>query len=117
MYSWVHIEDVCRMIEWLSDQKEAEGIYNCVAPNAVTNKAFMQTMLTITGNAIGLPAPAWLLEIGAWLIRTETELMLKSRWVAPKRSIQEGFVYKYDEVEKAIREIISGLPRRAYHLF
>ena len=116
MYSWVHIEDVCRMIEWLLEKKEAEGIYNCVAPNAITNKTFMATLRKITGHIVGLPAPAWLLELGAWLIRTETELMLKSRWVYPRRSLQEGFVYKYDTVDKAIREIISHLPRRTYHL-
>ena len=117
MYSWVHIEDVCRMVEWVYERKEAEGIYNCVAPNAVTNNSFMQTLRTITGHAVGLPAPAWLLELGAWLIGTETELMLKSRWVAPTRSLREGFVYRYDTIDKALGEIVSSLPRRAYHLF
>lgn len=117
MYSWVHIEDVCRMIEWLYDKKEAEGIYNCVAPNATTNNSFMQTLRKTTGHVVGLPAPAWLLELGAWLIGTETELMLKSRWVMPTRSMQEGFVYRYDTVEKALSEIIAELPRKEYHLF
>jgi NAD dependent epimerase/dehydratase family enzyme len=77
----------------------------------------MQTLRTITGHVVGLPAPAWLLELGAWLIGTETELMLKSRWVAPTRSLREGFVYRYDTIDKALGEIVSSLPRRAYHLF
>ena len=117
MYSWVHIEDVCRMIEWLYEKVDAEGIYNCVAPNTVTNKSFMETLRKITGHKIGLPAPAWMLEFGAWLIGTETELMLKSRWVTPKRATQEGFQFKYPTLEEALRQIVSGLPRRAYHLF
>lgn len=117
MYSWVHIEDVCRMIEWMYENKEAEGVYNCVAPNAITNESFMQTLRKFTGHKVGLAAPAWLLELGAWLIGTETELMLKSRWVAPTRSLREGFVYRYDTVDKALNEIVSNLPRKAYHLF
>jgi len=117
MYSWVHIEDVCRMIEWLYEQKEAEGVYNCVAPNAVTNEGFMETLRKITGHKIGLPAPAWMLELGAWLIGTETELMLKSRWVSPGRALQEGFQFRYASLEAALRQIVSGLPRKAYHLF
>ena len=117
MYSWVHIEDVCRMVEWLYHNKAAEGIYNCVAPNAVTNKSFMQTLRCITGHKVGLPAPAWLLELGAWLIGTETELMLKSRWVYPKRAMHEGFQFKYPTLREALVEIVSALPRRTYHLF
>ena len=117
MYSWVHIEDVCRMIEWLNEKKDAEGIYNCVAPDAVTNAAFMQTLRRITGHKVGLPAPAWMLELGAWLIGTETELMLKSRWVIPKRATLEGFDFKFNTLEKAIQHIIAGMPRKSYHLF
>jgi NAD dependent epimerase/dehydratase family enzyme len=117
MYSWVHIEDVCRMIEWSCENKDAEGIYNCVAPNAITNGEFMNTLRKITGHKIGLPAPAWLLELGAWLIGTETELMLKSRWVTPTRATREGFRFKFDTLESALTEIVHALPRKAYHLF
>src|SRR2546423_4177527 len=117
MFSWVHIEDVCRMIEWLYENKEAEGIYNCVAPQPITNKYLMKALRNITGNKIGLPAPAWLLELGAWIIGTETELMLKSRWVSPARGMQEGFQFRYETVDDALGEIISRLPRKAYRLF
>jgi NAD dependent epimerase/dehydratase family enzyme len=116
-FSWVHIDDVCRMIEWLWDQKELEGVFNCVAPNAVTNAEFMSSLRKVTGHRIGLPAPVWMLELGAWLIGTETELMLKSRWVIPGRATKEGFRFRYETVEKAFDAIIAGLPRRKYHLF
>ncbi|MBS1564212.1 MAG: TIGR01777 family oxidoreductase, partial [Bacteroidetes bacterium] len=67
MYSWVHVEDIGRMVEWLYDNKNCEGTYNCAAPGPVTNDYFMKTLRRITGHKIGLPAPAWLLAIGARL--------------------------------------------------
>jgi len=117
LFSWVHIEDVCRAIEWCYEHQEAEGIYNCVSPHAVTNHYFMATLRKLTGHKIGLPAPAWLLEAGAVLMRTETELILKSRWVKPARFMTEGFQFKYQTVDDALKEIISNTPRKSYHLF
>jgi uncharacterized protein len=46
MYSWVHIEDTCRMIEWIFDRKEMKGTYNCSSPNPVNNKIFMKTFVS-----------------------------------------------------------------------
>lgn len=117
MYSWVHADDLARMIEWLFDKKDTEGIYNCAAPNPVTNDQFMSAMRKATENKWGLPAPALLLEIGAFLIRTETELMLKSRWVLPARAMKEGFEFRYPVLEKALQEIVSKTKRKKYHLF
>ena len=62
-----------------------EGVYNVSSPNPVKNETFMQTLRNKTGTKIGLPAPAWLLKIGAAIIGTETELLLKSRWVLPTK--------------------------------
>src|SRR5262249_13098066 len=91
LFSWVHAADLARMIEWMFEHKEAKGIYNCVAPNAVSNYSFMKTLRQVTGNRAGMPAPAWMLEIGTWLIGSETELLLKSRWAVPARAMKEGF--------------------------
>lgn len=117
MFSWVHIEDVARMIEWIFEHEETNGIYNCVAPNAVSNFSFMKSLRKLTGNTVGFPAPAFLLEIGAFMIGTETELMLKSRWVLPGRAIDEGFEFRFKTLDDALKNIISSLPRRRYHLF
>jgi uncharacterized protein len=117
MYSWVHIEDVCRVAEWCFDHTETEGIYNCAAPNAVSNKTFMRTLRKITGHKIGLPAFTWMLEMGAALIGTETELILKSRWVVPAKLIQAGFRFKYEQLEDAFTDIVRKTPRKKYHLF
>lgn len=117
MFSWVHIEDVARMIEWLFDNQKTGGTYNCVAPNAVSNHSFMKTLRRLTCHSFGLPTPAWMLELGAFVIGTETELILKSRWVLPSKAVNENFVFKYKFLEDALQNIVSGLPRRKYHLF
>ncbi|WP_295120392.1 TIGR01777 family oxidoreductase [uncultured Chitinophaga sp.] len=117
MFSWVHIEDFCRLTEWLFEHENASGIYNCSAPQPVTNETFMHTLRNVTGNKIGLPAPKWLLRIGATLIGTEIELLVKSRWVVPTRLMQEGFRFYYPQLEPALEEIVHELPRRRYHLF
>jgi len=117
MYSWVHIEDTCRMIAWIFDHKNLEGTFNCSSPNAVSNNDFMQTLRNITGHKFGLPAYEWMLKIGAAIIGTETELILKSRWVVPTKILQTGFRFKYALLKDALKEIITKTPRKKYHLF
>lgn len=117
MYSWVHEEDLCRVVEWCYEHPEAAGVYNCSAPNPVTNTDFMRTLRRVTGHKFGLPAFTWMLELGARLIGTETELVLKSRWVLPGRLLRAGFRFKYVQVEEALQDIVSKTPRRKYHLF
>lgn len=117
MYSWVHIIDTCRMIEWIAEHTELEGTYNCVSPNAVTNEKFMTALRKVTGYVFGLPAYEWMLKIGARLIGTEPELILKSRWVLPTRILQTGFKFSYPYLKDAFDEIIKQTPRKRYHLF
>jgi NAD dependent epimerase/dehydratase family enzyme len=105
------------MIEWLYNKKDTEGIYNCAAPNAVSNYDFMKLLRQATHYRLGLPAYSWMLEAGALLIGTETELMLKSRWVIPARAIKEGFDFKYKYLKDALTDIVAKSPRRKYHLF
>ncbi|GAA3982397.1 TIGR01777 family oxidoreductase [Pedobacter ginsengiterrae] len=81
--SWIHEQDVALSIEWLLNQKEIKGVVNCTAPDAIKNNELMKSLRKAYGVPFGLPAPAWLLEIGAKIIGTETELILKSRWVKP----------------------------------
>ena len=117
MYSWVHIEDVCRAIDFMFENDELEGVYNLSSPNPVDNKTFMQTLRKATGHIIGLPAYTWMLKIGAAVIGTETELLLKSRWVLPTKLLEASFEFKYPLLEDAFKNIISQVPRKQYHLF
>ena len=117
MYSWVHIEDVCRVVEWMWQHNDEEGVYNVSSPNPVTNKVFMQTVRKVTGHLFGLPAFEWMLKAGAAFIGTETELILKSRWVLPAKLLQKGFAFKHPLLEAALKNIVNQLPRKKYHLF
>jgi len=117
LYSWIHITDVCSMMEWLYDNPDHEGVFNCSSPNPVSNKQFMQTVREAAGHSFGLPAASWMLSIGACLIGTEKELLLKSRWVVPTRALQAGFRFKYPQLQPAVKDIIAQLPERRYQLF
>ncbi|PSL50029.1 uncharacterized protein (TIGR01777 family) [Chitinophaga niastensis] len=117
MFTWIHITDVCRMMEWMMVNEALTGVYNCTAPNPVSNQAFMKALRNTAGHHFGIPAPAPLLKMGALLIGTETELLLKSRWVVPARALQDGFTFKYPVVNEAFKDILAHLPRSVYHLF
>ncbi|WP_404351075.1 TIGR01777 family oxidoreductase [Sutcliffiella horikoshii] len=107
MFSWVHIEDVYRIMLFIRDRKDLHGVFNCSAPNPISNKHFMAEMREKMDRKIGLPSPRWMLEIGAIVIRTETELILKSRWVIPERLENEGYQFKYPKIDEALAEILS----------
>ncbi|WP_404470215.1 TIGR01777 family oxidoreductase [Sutcliffiella horikoshii] len=106
MFSWVHIEDVYRIMLFIRDRKDLQGVLNCSAPNPISNKQFMAEMREKMNRKIGLPSPRWMLEIGAVVIRTETELILKSRWVIPERLQKEGYQFKYPKIDEALAEIL-----------
>ncbi len=93
--SWIHDQDFIRAIYWLIDRADLEGPVNLAAPNPLPNAEFMRTLRAAWGTRIGLPATKWMLEIGAFFLRTETELILKSRRVVPGRLLQSGFVFQF----------------------
>jgi uncharacterized protein len=117
MYSWVHIEDVCRCVEFMFNHPDVEGVYNVCSPNPVTNNTFMKTLRKLTGHIIGLPAYEWMLAVGAAIIGTEPELILKSRWVVPTKLLKVGFTFSFPYIEDAFKDIISQIPIRKCHLF
>lgn len=102
MVSWIEINDACRAIEWMYENQHAEGAYNLASPTPLTNAEMMKLIRKRAGRSFGLPAAKWMLEIGAFFLRTETELILKSRYVHPKRLLDEGFVFKYENFEELV---------------
>jgi len=105
--SWVHEQDTARCTEWLFDHPEMDGAINCTAPTPIKNNLFMSYIRQACRMPFGLPDPEWLLKIGAVVIGTETELILKSRWVLPKRLTDAGFVFKFPEAKAAIENILN----------
>ncbi|RYY52468.1 MAG: DUF1731 domain-containing protein [Chitinophagaceae bacterium] len=116
MFSWIHKTDLCRIIGFVFRRTDFEGTLNVAAPNPVTNAGFMSALRKATGHGFGLPAYSWMLRLGAMLIGTETELVLKSRWVIPGRLLDAGFVFQYPVVGEAFREIIAQVPPKQYRL-
>ena len=107
MFSWIHIEDLFRTIIFVQQHNEVSGVLNTAAPNPVSNKNLMQSLRKHMGVAFGLPAPVWLLKMGAVLIKTETELILKSRWVIPERLSAAGFQFQFPDMDIALKQILS----------
>jgi NAD dependent epimerase/dehydratase family enzyme len=80
---------------------------NIAAPNPLPNREFMRDLRAAWGTRIGLPATKWMLEIGAVFMRTETELILKSRRVVPGRLLDAGFQFKYPDWPVAARDLVA----------
>jgi uncharacterized protein (TIGR01777 family) len=93
--SWIHYQDFVRAVYWLIEHPELEGPVNLTSPTPLPNAEFMRTLRAAWGIGFGLPATTWMLELGAVVLRTETELMLKSRRVVPGRLLQSGFVFRF----------------------
>lgn len=102
MVSWIHEADFAAAVDWIYRHKELEGAVNLSAPVPLRNDIMMRKIRKSAGIPFGLPATRFLLEIGAVLIGTETELILKSRWVLPARLTESGFTFRYPTLEDAL---------------
>lgn len=105
--SWIHDQDFTRAVMWLIQHEELEGPINLAAPNPLPNSEFMQTLREAWGISIGLPATRWMLELGAFLLRSETELILKSRRVVPAILLQSGFTFDFATWSEAARDLCA----------
>jgi hypothetical protein len=105
--SWVHEDDFVSAVRWLIERDDIDGVVNIAAPNPLPNADFMRALRQAAGVRIGLPATAWMLEFGAVFMRTETELILKSRRVVPRRLLDAGFQFTYPQWPEAARDLYS----------
>ena len=105
-FSWVHVDDVVRAVRFLIDRADIDGVVNVVAPEASDNRTLMRTLRRIVGAPFGLPAFRWMLEPAMWVLRTEPELVLKSRWVTPERLVDAGFAFAHTDLEEALRTVV-----------
>ncbi|MGG7508397.1 epimerase [Plantibacter sp. YIM 135249] len=105
-FSWVHIDDVLGVIYFVGEHPDVDGVLNTSSPNPTDNRTFMRTLRHALGVPLGLPAPRWMLELGSITIRTETELVLKSRWVVPERLLALGYRFARPDLDPALRAIV-----------
>ncbi len=107
MVSWIHETDFANAVEFLLIQHHLEGVFNLSVPNPINNKILMKTLRKEMKIPFGIPHPKWLLEIGANIIGTETELVLKSRNIIPQRLLENGFTFNYITIQKALNNLLS----------
>lgn len=107
MFSWIHVEDLFRSVLHIYGDTSLHGPVNAAAPEAVTNEALMRSVREALGVRVGAPSPRWLLECGAVVIRTETELVLKSRWVEPRKLVDSGFTFQHGTLKAALSDIMG----------
>jgi len=104
--SWIHEADFLRAIDFLIGREDLAGCVNLSAPAPLPNADFMRALRSACGIPIGLPASNWMLEIGAFFLRTETELLLKSRRVVPGRLLAAGFEFQFPEWAGAATDLM-----------
>ena len=105
-FSWIHVEDVFRSILFL-EESSLEGPVNLASPNPSDNTELSRLLRAAVGRRLGLPAPRFVLEPAMLLLRTEPELLLKSRWVVPGRLEDAGFAFAHPDLAEALRDVAA----------
>jgi uncharacterized protein (TIGR01777 family) len=113
--SWIHEADFLRAIDWLVAHPEVTGVVNLASPEPLPNKEFMAILREAWGMPVGLPATKWMLELGAVFLRTETELILKSRRVVPGRLLKAGFTFEHPKWPEAAVQLCEQARNRRLH--
>jgi len=112
--SWIHELDFALAVEFLIAHEEMDGPINIASPNPLPNREFMEILRDAYGMPNGVPAPALLIEIGAFFLRTESELVLKSRRVVPGRLLEAGFQFEFPEWPEAAEDLVRRWKHRYY---
>lgn len=106
--SWIHHVDFVRAVNWLIEHDDFDGAVNLASPNPLPNAEFMRALREAWGTSVGLPASKWMLELGTFFLRTETELVLKSRRVVPTRLLASGFAFRFPSWPEASRDLCAA---------
>lgn len=104
--SWIHEADFTRAVDFLIDREDFTGIVNLAAPHPLPNRNFMRALRVAWGISFGLPASAWMIEVGTFLLRTASELVLKSRRVTPVRLLDVGYRFLFPEWPAAALDLV-----------
>jgi hypothetical protein len=104
--SWIHDQDFARAVDYLIDHEGMDGVVNVTAPAPLPNSDFMRALREAWGIGFGLPAYEWMLSVATFVHRTESELLLKSRRVVPRRLVEHGFQFEFPTWPKAARDLV-----------
>ncbi|MGH1518017.1 TIGR01777 family oxidoreductase [Chryseobacterium sp. JK1] len=108
MVSWIHIDDFCKAVDWIIQNEEILGPINITSPEPISNETMMRTLRKKLKNPLGLNAPVWQLEIASIFLKTETELLLKSRNVYPENLIKSGFQFAFPNFDLALAQLLKS---------
>lgn len=111
--SWIHERDFARAVQRLIDRDDLDGPVNLSSPHPLPQRDFMSDLRAAWGAPLGLPAAKWMVAIGAFFLRTEPELVLKSRRVVPARLLQTGFAFDFPEWPAAARDLVARARTRS----
>ena len=106
--SWIHHEDFVRALDWILARDHLAGAINLASPNPLPNREFMTALRRAWGARVGLPAASWMIELGTLFLRTESELVLKSRRVVPGILREDGFSFEHPEWPEAARQLVEA---------
>jgi uncharacterized protein (TIGR01777 family) len=106
--SWIHERDFARAVSFLIAREDLDGAVNLAAPSPLPQRAFMAALREAQGTRFGLPAAKWMVGIGAFFLRTDPELVLKSRRVTPGRLLEAGFAFDFPEWPDAARDLVAA---------
>ena len=106
--SWIHESDFARAVELLISREDLDGVVNIASPNPLPNADFMRALRDAWGAGVGPGIPEWMIEVGAFLKRTESELVLKSRRVVPSRLLAAGFEFLFPEWPAAAQDLVAA---------
>lgn len=104
-FSWINVTDFCRTIDFIIGNPGIVGPVNVTAPNPIRNQLLMTKIRKKLKMPFGIPQPKWMLELGAKIIGTETELLLKSRNVIPERLLEQGFEFEYKTIDECLERL------------
>lgn len=110
-FTWVHVDDFVGIVRFALASPEISGPINVAAPGVSDNRTLMRLLRRTVGAPVGLPAFRWLLEPATWVLRTETEMVLKSRWAPPAALLAAGYEFAWPELEPALRDVDAHLRR------
>ena len=105
--SWLHLRDFCRLVLWCVEHEGAAGVYNATGPCPVTNAEFMCELRCALKRPWSPRTPAWLVRLGAFLLRTEPALALEGRRCIPDRLVEEHFKFVYTNLESALADLLT----------
>jgi uncharacterized protein (TIGR01777 family) len=106
--SWLHVRDFCRLVLWCVEREQAAGVYNATGPCPVTNAEFMCELRCALRRPWSPRVPAWLVRLGAFILRTEPALALEGRRCLPERFVEEHFKFLYTNLESALADLFMG---------